>query len=415
MKFTEFGFNAEILEGLEAMRFEDATPVQEQTIPIILQSRDLIACAQTGTGKTAAYLLPVFNQLVAGNTDVTTTLILVPTRELAIQIDQQMQGFSYFLPVTSIAVYGGNDAGLWEMQKKALITGANVVVATPGRLLQHLSMGYVKFSSLSYLILDEADRMLDMGFHDDIMQIVKAMPSQRQTLLFSATMPPKIRDLSRKLLKPDAEEISIAMSKPAEGILQAAYLVYDTQKIPLISSLLKGKDLNSVLIFSSTKLKVKEIHKALRREGFQAEAIHSDLDQSERESVMLNFRNRKTEILVATDIIARGIDVDGIDLVVNYDVPGDAEDYVHRVGRTARAKSTGVALTLINENDMEKFATIERLIDTTVYKSPLPDGFEPGPEYDPSKSKRGNFHRKGGYKGAKGGRKNFSPKKKSSN
>lgn len=416
MKFTEFGFNAEILEGLEAMRFEDATPVQEQTIPIILQSRDLIACAQTGTGKTAAYLLPVFNQLVSGNTDVTTALILVPTRELAIQIDQQMQGFSYFLPVTSIAVYGGNDAGLWEMQKKALITGANVVVATPGRLLQHLSMGYVKFSSLSYLILDEADRMLDMGFHDDIMQIVKALPSQRQTLLFSATMPPKIRDLSRKLLKPDADEISIAISKPAEGILQAAYLVYDTQKIPLISTLLKGKDLNSVLIFSSTKLKVKEIHKALRREGFQAEAIHSDLDQSERESVMLNFRNRKTEILVATDIIARGIDVDGIDLVVNYDVPGDAEDYVHRVGRTARARSTGVALTLINENDMEKFATIERLIDTTVYKSPLPDGFEPGPVYDPSKSKRGNFHRKGGYKsGAKGGRKSFSNKRKSSN
>jgi superfamily II DNA/RNA helicase len=289
-------------------------------------------------------------------------------------------------------------------------------VATPGRLLQHLSMGYVKFSSLSYLILDEADRMLDMGFHDDIMQIVKSMPAQRQTLLFSATMPPKIRDLSRKLLKPDAEEISIAMSKPAEGILQAAYLVYDTQKIPLISALLKGKDLNSVLIFSSTKLKVKEIHKALRREGFQAEAIHSDLDQSERESVMLDFRNRKTEILVATDIIARGIDVDGIDLVVNYDVPGDAEDYVHRVGRTARAKSTGVALTMINENDMEKFATIERLIDTTIYKSPLPDGFEPGPVYDPSKSPKGNFHRKGGYKsGAKGGRKNFSAKKRSSN
>jgi superfamily II DNA/RNA helicase len=414
LKFTEFGFNAEILEGLEAMRFEDATPVQEQTIPIILQSKDLIACAQTGTGKTAAYLLPVFNQLVSGNIDVTTALILVPTRELAIQIDQQMQGFSYFLPVTSIAVYGGNDAGLWEMQKKALITGANVVVATPGRLLQHLSMGYVKFSSLSYLILDEADRMLDMGFHDDIMQIVKSMPAQRQTLLFSATMPPKIRDLSRKLLKPGAEEISIAMSKPAEGILQAAYLVYDTQKIPLISSLLKGKELNSVLIFSSTKLKVKEIHKALRREGFKAEAIHSDLDQSERESVMLDFRNRKTEILVATDIIARGIDVDGIDLVVNYDVPGDAEDYVHRVGRTARAKSTGVALTLINENDMEKFATIEHLIDTTVYKSPLPDGFEPGPVYDPSKSKKSNFHRKGGYKksGAKGGRKNFSAKKK---
>ncbi len=410
MKFTEFGFTAEILEGLEAMRFDEATPVQQQTIPIIMQSKDLIACAQTGTGKTAAFLLPVLNGLVGKDVGVTTTLILVPTRELAIQIDQQMQGFSYFLPVTSIAVYGGNDAGLWEMQKKALMTGANVVVATPGRLLQHLSMGYVKFSSLQHLILDEGDRMLDMGFHDDIMQIVKNIPKDRQTLLFSATMPPKIRDLSKKLLKSNPVEINIAMSKPAEGILQAAYLVYDTQKIPLIASLLKGKDLNSVVIFSSTKLKVKEIHTALRREKFNVESIHSDLDQAERESVMLNFRNRKTEILVATDIIARGIDVDGIDLVINYDVPNDAEDYVHRVGRTARAQSTGVALTFINDKEQEQFGMIEKLIDTVIYKSPLPEGFEPGPEYHPEKSYKKTFYKKKRGGASRPGKKNFRRK-----
>ncbi|WP_026473203.1 DEAD/DEAH box helicase [Alkaliflexus imshenetskii] len=405
MKFTEFGFKAEILEGLDAMRFDEATPVQQQTIPIIMEGNDLIACAQTGTGKTAAYLLPVLNELIDATGENTTTLVLVPTRELAIQIDQQLQGFSYFLPVTSVAVYGGNDAGLWEQQKKALISGANVVVATPGRLIQHLTMDYFKFLNLKHLILDEADRMLDMGFHDDIMQIVKTLPTARQTLLFSATMPPKIRHLSQKLLN-NPQEISISISKPAEGILQAAYLVYDTQKIPLIKSLIQGKDLTSVVIFSSTKLKVKEIHKSLRQAGMPAEAIHSDLEQAEREAVMLNFRNRKTQILVATDIIARGIDVDGIDLVINYDVPGDAEDYVHRVGRTARAKSTGVALTFINDKEQEKFALIEKLIETTVYKAPLPADFDPGPEYNPDLSRKRKPFRQGG-----GGKKQFSRKK----
>jgi superfamily II DNA/RNA helicase len=413
LNFKEFGFEAEILEGLDAMRFEEATPVQQDTIPIIMTGKDLIACAQTGTGKTAAYLLPVLNELVQRKDVNTTTLVLVPTRELAIQIDQQLQGFSYFLPVTSIAVYGGNDAGLWEQQKRALISGANVIVATPGRLIQHLTMDYFKFSTLKHLILDEADRMLDMGFHDDIMQIVKTLPTERQTLLFSATMPSKIRTLSKKLLK-HPEEINIAMSKPAEGILQAAYLVYDTQKIPLITSLLKNKELTSIVIFSSTKIKVKEIHRALRQAGFPAEAIHSDLEQAERESVMLGFRNRKTQILVATDIIARGIDVDGIDLVINYDVPGDAEDYVHRVGRTARAKSTGVALTFINEYEMDKFGMIEKLIDTTIFKSPLPAGFEPGPVYDPNAPKAKRFFKKpgGGSKGGFKGKGNRDYKKK---
>ena len=401
MKFNEFGFEAEVLEGLDAMRFEEATPVQIETIPVIMKGKDLIACAQTGTGKTAAYLLPVLNRLVQKQEEQTTTLVLVPTRELAIQIDQQLQGFAYFLPLTSIAVYGGNDAGLWDQQKQALISGVNVVVATPGRLLQHLSMDYFKFTSLKYLILDEADRMLDMGFHDDIMQIVQDLPENRQTLLFSATMPPKIRELSRKLLQ-QPEEISIAMSKPAEGILQAAYVVYDNQKVALLKKLLEGKDLTSVVIFSSTKIKVKEIYRSLKQAGFPVEAIHSDLEQREREEVMLSFRNRHTQILVATDIIARGIDVDGIDLVINYDVPNDAEDYVHRVGRTARAKSTGVALTFISDQEMDKFGHIEKLIETTVFKSPLPDGFEPGPEYNPEIRGKRRFG-KGGGGGRKGG------------
>ncbi len=405
MKFKEFEFSAEVLDGLDAMRFDEATPVQEQTIPVIMKGNDLIACAQTGTGKTAAYLLPVLNELVTQHPKGVTTLILVPTRELAIQIDQQLEGFSYFLPVSSIAVYGGNDAGLWDRQKNAIVQGVSVIVATPGRLIQHLTMGYVDMSTVIHLILDEGDRMLDMGFHDDIMQIVGTLPKKRQTLLFSATMPPKIRQLSKKLLN-NPLEINISISKPAEGILQGAYLVYDTQKIPLIISLLKGKDVNSVLIFSSTKLKVKEIHRSLRQTGLDASAIHSDLEQAEREEVMRNFKNRNVQILVATDIIARGIDVDGIDLVINFDVPNDAEDYVHRVGRTARAKSTGVALTFINDKDQYEFSMIEKLIDTVVYKVPLPEGFDPGPEYKPGSRKIG----RGFSRGGNGGGKSFSGK-----
>ena len=387
MKFKEFGFVDDVLDGLEAMRFENATPIQERTIPIIMEGRDLIACAQTGTGKTAAYLLPVLNKIVAKKSEGVTVLVLVPTRELAVQIDQQIEGFSYFLPVSSIAVYGGNDSGLWDQQKTALTSGADLIAATPGRLIQHISMGYVDLSTIKHLVLDEADRMLDMGFHDDIMQIISTIPKERQTLLFSATMPPKIRELAKKILIKPAE-ISIAVAKPAEGILQAAYMVYDTQKIPLINNLLKGKDdIRSVIIFSSTKLKVKEIYRSLKQNGYNAAAIHSDLEQAEREEVMLNFRNRKIQILVATDIIARGIDIDSIDLVINFDVPHDAEDYVHRVGRTARAQTTGVALTFINDKEQYEFAMIEKLIEKTVYKIPLPEGFEEAPEYNPNARK----------------------------
>ena len=387
MKFTEFGFSQEVIDGLEAMRFEKATPVQEATIPPIMKGKDMIACAQTGTGKTAAYLLPVLDRQVQANSEGLNTLVLVPTRELAMQIDQQMEGFGYFLSITSIAVYGGNDAGLWNAQKTALTTGANVIVATPGRLLQHLSMGYVKMDTLKHLILDEADRMLDMGFYEDIMQIVSHLPKKRQTLMFSATMPGKIRDMARELLS-EYEEVNIAMSKPAEGVLQGAYMTYEPQKIPLINSLLKGKELKSIVIFSSTKQKVKDIQRSLQQNRYPVKAIHSDLDQKERTEVMREFRNRNIQILVATDIIARGIDVEGIDLVINFDVPNDAEDYVHRVGRTARASSTGVALTFITERDQQDFKNIEELIETTIIKIPLPAEIGEGPAYNPKSFSR---------------------------
>ncbi|MCW3786405.1 DEAD/DEAH box helicase [Plebeiibacterium sediminum] len=406
MKFKEFGFTPEVMDGLDAMRFETATPVQAQTIPVIRSGADLIACAQTGTGKTAAYLLPVLDRLVNGNQKNTSAVILVPTRELALQIDQQIEGFSYFLSVTSLAVYGGNDKDLWDQQKKALTQGADIIVATPGRMIQHLNMGYVDFKSVKHFILDEADRMLDMGFHEDIMQIESFLPKEnRQNLLFSATMPPKIRDLAKKLLN-NPEEINIAISKPAEGILQAAYVVHDYQKNDLIVDLLKGKDLQSIIIFVSRKAIVNDVVKALRKNDFNARAIHSDLDQNERIEVLREFKNRNVQILVATDIVARGIDIEKIDLVINYDVPNDAEDYVHRIGRTARAKTTGVGITFVNEKDQVDFYKIEQLIETNIYKIPLPPEYEDGPEYNPeAKMKKGGKNRKKKSNG-------FRPKRK---
>ncbi len=409
MEFKEFDFSNELLDGLDAMRFEKATPVQEKTIPVIKNGTDLIACAQTGTGKTAAYLLPVLDKLVRNGHNKVNSLVLVPTRELAIQIDQQMEGFGYFLDVSSTAIYGGNDKEEWNRQKNALTTGADIVIATPGRLIQHLTMGYVDMSTLQHLILDEADRMLDMGFFDDIMQVVTHLPKERQTLMFSATMPPKIRELAKNILE-DQEEVNISISKPAEGILQAAYMVYDTQKIALLNSLLKDKDLPSIIIFSSTKLKVKEIARSLKSNGFNSKDIHSDLEQSERENVLRDFRNRNVQILVATDIIARGIDIEKIDLVINFDVPRDAEDYVHRVGRTARAQTQGVAITLINDKEVMEFHKIEQLIDKVVYKIPLPADLGEAPQYNPEDLKKGR-RRKGGFnKGGQGRKKNFKKK-----
>lgn len=398
MDFYEFGFDDMLLDSLDAMRFETATPVQSQTIPIIMEGHDLIACAQTGTGKTAAYLLPVINRLVEDEHTGINTIILVPTRELAIQIDQQMEGFGYFVPVSSTAIYGGNDSGEWARQRQSLETGADIVISTPGRMLQHIAMGYVDFSNVKHLILDEADRMLDMGFHDDIMQVVNLLPKEgRQTLMFSATMPPKIRELAKSILI-NPKEVNIAISKPAEKIKQGAYCVYDGQKNPLVKIILESYKEGSVIIFSSKKSSVKELAKELQRSKFNVGVIHSDLEQKERENVLREFKNRSINILVATDIIARGIDIEKIDLVINYDVPRDAEDYVHRIGRTARANTDGCAYTLVNEKEMNAFSAIERLIEKEVCKEVLPEHLGAGPEYKPMKRGRqsngkGRWHR----------------------
>ncbi|MPQ46085.1 DEAD/DEAH box helicase [Marinifilum sp. N1E240] len=389
MKFSEFDFSPEIMDGLDAMGFETPSPVQELSIPKIIDNKDMIVCAQTGTGKTAAYLLPVMDNIQKNKIEGFSTLILVPTRELAMQIDQQMEGFGYFVSVTSLSVYGGGDSSVWDQQKKGLMEGADVVIATPGRMISHLNLGYVDTSKLKHLILDEADRMLDMGFFEDLMQIVSHLPKERQNLMFSATMPPKIRELAEEILE-EPESINIAISKPAEGVLQAAYMLHENQKIPLINHLLEGKDLKSVIIFSSTKVNVKAIAKDLKKHKFRAAGIQSDLEQNEREEVLREFKNRKHQILVATDIIARGIDIDSIDLVINFDVPNDAEDYVHRVGRTARAESEGVALTFITQKDQNDFKKIEDLIESEVYKIPVPAELGEAPDYKPktySKSK----------------------------
>ncbi len=383
MKFREFDFVPEIMEGLESMGFEECTPVQELAMPVIWNGRDLIACAQTGTGKTAAYLLPVLNRITANPGQGINTLIIAPTRELVLQIDQQIEGFSYFSGATSLAVYGGGEGAAFDQQKAALVQGADIIVATPGRLLSHINLKYSDFSTIKHLILDEADRMLDMGFFDDIMRIVRELPVNRQTLMFSATMPPKIRKLAEGILR-NPESVNIAISKPAENIIQAAYMVYENQKVALVKSLLKGKtDYKSVIIFTSRKINVNGLVRDLRRMGFKTDGMLSDLDQKEREEVMLRFKNRETQVLVATDIVARGIDIDGIDMVMNYDVPRDPEDYVHRIGRTARAQSSGVAITLISDLDQHNFKRIEDLIERDIIKIPLPPEFSEAPVYNP--------------------------------
>lgn len=385
MNFDEFDFEPDLLDSLEAMRFQTATPVQSQTIPLIMDGRDVIACAQTGTGKTAAYLLPIINRLISTDHSGINTIVLVPTRELAIQIDQQMEGFGYFVPVCSTAIYGGNNSSEWDRQRTSLVEGSDIVITTPGRMIQHIAMGYVDFSQVRHLVLDEADRMLDMGFYDDIMQIVKLLPTEgRQTLMFSATMPEKIRELARTILVNPAE-VSIAISKPAEGIRQGAYVVYDNQKDPLVKLIINPHRDGSVIVFSSRKQSVKQLAAFLRRSGFNSAAIHSDLEQAEREEVLRLFRNHNVNVLVATDIIARGIDIENIDLVINYDVPRDAEDYVHRIGRTARAQHEGEAYTLINEREMADFHRIEQLIEKTVEKIALPEQIGHGPTYDPKR------------------------------
>ncbi|MBV6426659.1 MAG: ATP-dependent RNA helicase CshA [Haliscomenobacter sp.] len=354
------------------MGFKDATPVQELAIPKIMAGQDVLACAQTGTGKTAAFLLPILHTLTESPSEYIDTLILEPTRELVMQVDQQLEGFSYFTPASAVAVYGGRDGHSMEMERRALKQGAQIIVATPGRLIAHIDLGYVKFDNLRHLVLDEADRMLDMGFAPDIMKIVNELPRNRQTLLFSATMPPQIRRMAKELLR-SPSEISLSVSKPAENIMQIAYQVEDEAKIPLAELLLTGKkQLQRVLIFVSTKIKVRELADRLIRRGMNAAAIHSDLEQSEREVRLLAFRNGTLPIVVATDVLARGIDIKGIDVVVNFDVPGDGEDYVHRIGRTARADASGIAITFVNRKDRGRFKRIEELIGTDIRLLPLP-------------------------------------------
>ena len=385
MKFKDFGFDNRLLEGIEASGYDEATPVQEQVIPLVLAGKDVIASAQTGTGKTAAFLLPLINNIISSplNQQSITALVIVPTRELAIQIAQHMEGLSYFTSVSSIAVYGGGDGNAFVQEKKALSAGADVVICTPGKMLAHINMGYVKFQGLQYLVLDEADRMLDMGFYDDIMRIIHALPRKRQNLLFSATMPHKIRELARTILH-QPEEVSISISKPNEKITQLAYVVYETQKIPLVKYILHQKSFTSVLIFCSSKQSVKQLTRDLKRTNLPVDEIHSDLEQDKREEVLMHFKSGRIQILVATDILSRGIDIDNIGMVLNYDVPHDGEDYVHRIGRTARAAAEGPAITFVSEREQRKLAAIEKLLGKPVPKVAVPEQFGEAPAYNPN-------------------------------
>lgn len=389
MRFTEFNFHPNLLEGIEASNYETATPVQEQVIPPIMAGKDVIASAQTGTGKTAAFLLPVMNRLLENHVDGQVgALIIVPTRELAIQISQHMEGLSYFTHLSSIAIYGGNDAQNFVAEKKALQMGADIIVCTPGRMIAHLNMGYVHLKGLQFLVLDEADRMLDMGFQDDINKIIKILPGKRQNLLFSATMPEKIRQLAKKILH-EPVEINIAISKPPEKIIQKAFVVYEPQKLPLVKKLLKEIPYKNALVFCSRKQTVKQLTRELKHGGINVAEIHSDLLQSERENVLSAFTAGRIPVMVATDILSRGIDIDTIDLVINYDVPADGEDYVHRIGRTARAEADGSAYTLIGEKEQNKFAAIEQLLGKEVEKAEVPATLGDTPPYNPR-------HRSGG-------------------
>lgn len=392
MKFEDTFLNDNILDALYDMRFEDCTPIQEKCIPEILDYNDVIGVAQTGTGKTAAYLLPILSMLDDGEypKEAINCIIMSPTRELAQQIDQAMQGFGYYLDsISSVAVYGGNDGNRYDQEMKSLRMGADVVIATPGRLLSHIRMGHIDLSKVSFFVLDEADRMLDMGFSDDIMQIVAKLPKERQTIMFSATMPDKIQQLARTILN-NPVEIKIAVSKPAEKIKQSAYVCYDTQKIGIIKHLFATNQLKRVIIFSGKKDKVKDIARELRNLKINCCQMHSDLTQQERDEVMFKSKAGMKDVLVATDIVSRGIDIDDILMVINYDVPHDCEDYVHRIGRTARADRDGAAITFVNEKEIYKFQQIEEFLEKVITKNPLPENLGKGPEYKVEKNTQSN-------------------------
>ncbi len=395
MKFIDLGLDPRILEGIDAMGYENATPVQQQVMVPILEGKDIIAAAQTGTGKTAAFLLPLLHRLLTSphHAGDINAMIIVPTRELAIQIAESIQGLSYFTDVSSIAVYGGGDGNSFVTEKKALTSGVDIVVCTPGRMIAHLNMGYVKLKGLKYLVLDEADRMLDMGFSDDLSKIVTFLPAVRQNLLFSATMPAKMRVLAKKLLH-NPIEINIAISKPPEQIVQKAFIVYEAQKVPIIIDMLSSKKFSKVIVFCSKKLNVKQLTLKLKHANLAVAEIHSDLDQKSREQYLQDFRNQKINILVATDVLSRGIDIDDIDLVINYDVPNDGEDYIHRIGRTARAATSGTAFTLVSENEQGKCGVIEQLLGAPIFKGTVPTEFGPTPAYNPKAIVKKGFNRR---------------------
>lgn len=386
MRFDEFDLGYDVLDALDTMHFEECTPIQEKSIGHILDGRDMIACAQTGTGKTAAYLLPIISMINDGGypEDAINCVVMVPTHELAQQIDRQMEGFSYFVPVTSLAIHGGNDGKEFARQQRGLKMGADIVIATPGRLLAHMKMGYVDLSKVSFFVLDEADRMLDMGFSDDILQIAKQLPSERQTLLFSATMPPKIQRLARTILK-DPVDVKIAVSRPSDNIDQSAIVCHEAQKSGALKHLFKTYHSKRVIVFAASKLNVKDLTRELKRSGWKTGEMHSDLDQADREKVMLDFKSGRIDILVATDIVARGIDIDDISMVVNYDVPRESEDYVHRIGRTARAGTSGKAVTLVGGKDQQRFGQIEKFLGYEVRKEQLPADLGEAPEYQPDR------------------------------
>lgn len=412
MTFNEFGLDERILEAISYMGFDKATPIQEQAIPHILKGSDLIACAQTGTGKTAAFMLPVLHKLADSKIKGVKALVVVPTRELAVQIEQQIQGFSYFVPVSSAAIYGGGTGNEWEQEKSAL-SHADIIIATPGKLISHINVKNTNFTKLQFLILDEADRMMDMGFYEDIQKIITRLPKERQTLMFSATMPPKIRELV-KLNMVNPSEISLAISKPSEKVLQVAYLVNDDHKASLIHDLIKDKpNYEKIIIFSSTKKSIRDIIRGISGKGYTVEGISSDLEQQAREEVLNKFKANLVRVIVATDVLARGIDIKDVDLVINYNVPGDAEDYVHRIGRTARADASGLAITLVNEDEMYKLSEIQKVIEADIPKINIPEHIGISPEWNPGRKKSNSYHRSSGkFKSASSGNKHGKSKKK---
>jgi ATP-dependent RNA helicase RhlE len=403
LTFDQFDLHDDLLAGVEAMNYRQATPVQELAIPKIIDGKDLIACAQTGTGKTAAYLLPLLDRISHNRHDHTTALVLVPTRELAKQIDEQVEGFGYFVQANSIAIYGGGKGDDWDKQRKALMTGADIIVATPGRLIALLQLGQVDFSKLEVLVLDEADKMLDMGFSEDILHIVAQIPQKRQTLLFSATMPNKIREFAKRILN-EPEEIRLAVSKPAEKIDQQFYLAYDAQKLPVLAHIIKTQDVRSMVLFTSRKSSVGPIVRELNKLGYEAKGVSSDIEQDEREQVLRGFKNKQFPILVATDVLSRGIDIDNLSHVVNFDSPRDAEDYVHRIGRTARADTTGTAITFVSDEDQDRIVKIEKLLEREFEKRAITEeiGLGSAPEFDPRRFS-GLRHKRGGPRSAGSG------------